>query len=56
MSGAAIYYWKVIAETYGLNIDIPAIGPIPHSALCAWTTMEKSAWTVPRRTMAGLIN
>ena len=35
MGGAAIYYWKVIAETYGLNIDILHNWPDPaFSFMC----------------------
>lgn len=35
MGGAAIYYWKVIAETYGLNIDILHDWPDPtFSFMC----------------------
>ncbi|MDD4737281.1 MAG: phosphoglucomutase (alpha-D-glucose-1,6-bisphosphate-dependent) [Kiritimatiellae bacterium] len=35
MGGAAIYYWKVIAETYGLNIDVLHDWPDPtFSFMC----------------------
>jgi phosphoglucomutase len=50
LGGAAVAYWKPIAERYGLNIEIVNPAVDPTFGFMTWTTTARSAWTAPART------